>query len=61
MRSAMDCSDPEWWELVVVRPTFPVTDNLASADGRVIFVQGLISTVDIDSPNAARVHCFSRQ
>ena len=38
MRFAMDYSDGEWWELLVIKPPSPVTDNLASSDGRVNLV-----------------------
>jgi hypothetical protein len=41
MRFAMDYSDGEWWELLVIKPPSPVTDNLASSDGRVNLVQAL--------------------
>jgi hypothetical protein len=47
----MDYSEGEWWEVVVIRPPFPVTDNLASADGRVTFVEGFAFRVVINSQN----------
>jgi hypothetical protein len=41
MRFAMDDADGGWWEIVVVKPPYPITDSLASVDGRVKFVQAL--------------------
>ena len=41
MRFAMDYSDGEWWELLVIKPPSSVTDNLASSDGRVNLVQNI--------------------
>lgn len=37
----MDYSDGDWWELLVIKPPFPVTDSLASSDGRVNLVQNI--------------------
>jgi hypothetical protein len=56
----MDYSDGEWWELVIIRPPFPVTDNLASADGRVTLVQGLVFKVIINSHNVGTSALFFR-
>lgn len=41
MRFAMDYSDGEWWELLLIKPPSSVTDNLASSDGRVNLVQNI--------------------
>jgi hypothetical protein len=41
MRFAMDYCDGEWWELLLIKPPSPITDNLASSDGRVKLVEDL--------------------
>jgi hypothetical protein len=61
MRFTMDYTEGEWWELVVIKPPYPITDNLASSDGRVKLEQAILFKVLNNSQNIARTHCFSGQ